>query len=42
MGMGGVTSAIKGLRMVEIREKMLQMPKTREQTIDGKYSAFMM
>ena len=42
IGIGGVTSAISGLKMVDILEKILQMPNTREHTIDGKYSALMM
>ena len=37
--MGASNSAIIGLKIVEIRAKILQMPKTREQTTSGKYSA---
>jgi len=39
IGTGGAISAINGLKIVEIRAKILQIPKIREHTIAGKYSA---
>ena len=36
IGRGASSSAIMGLKMVAKREKRLQMPKTLEDTIDGK------
>jgi hypothetical protein len=39
MGIGGSISAINGDKIVDILANRLQIPKTLEQTIDGKYSA---
>jgi len=40
IGIGGSISAISGLKIVEKRAKRLQIPKTLEDTCEGKYSAF--